>query len=722
MAKNSKKHSRPRTSIARKSPDSRRDSSAQQAGVGPEATVPRRLFWLTAVVLLAVTFVAYRPALDGDFIAFDDTVYVSQNDIVQRGLTGDGVAWAFTSFHASNYHPLTWLSHMLDVEIWGLDASGHHLTNVLLHLASTLLLLWLLLRLTAAWWPSTMVALLFALHPTHVESVAWVAERKDVLSTLFWMLTLLAYVRWTEKPGAGRYALLVIAFVLGLLAKPMLVTLPFVLLLLDLWPLRRLRFGRWTESKQLLSRVLEKGPLFALTVISSVVTVLAQQTGGAVVAVDRVGPGERIANAAVTYVAYLGKLVWPSNLSLFYPHPGMPPAWQVVGALVLLLAVTVLVLRLRTSKPYLVVGWFWYLGTLVPVIGLVQVGAQAMADRYTYIPFIGLALMLAWGLADLSVSWTGPRVEGETGENAAGERSLPSWLRSTGVATALVLTVLLAWLTQRQAVHWKNSETIFTHSLTVTEGNYLMHNNLGAELLGQGRFGEAIGYLETALELRPLYTQAHNNLGLVLSKRGEVRRAEQHFRRTLEIDDGFAEAHLNLGNLYASQGRPNEAITEFRAALRANPRLAEANNNLANALASQGRLDEALEAYEGALALRPNYANAHANLANVLVQAGRLEEAEARYRRALELDPRHVEAHVNLATVLADRGDLQGALRYLKEATRLEPQRPEPHFFLALGYVQSGDRQAAEAQIELLRRIDPAMAQQLLRELGATPR
>ncbi len=682
-----------------------------------------RRFWLTALVLLAVTFLAYRPALEGDFIAFDDTVYVSQNDIVQRGLTADGVAWAFSSFHASNYHPLTWLSHMLDIEIWGLDASGHHLTNVLLHLASALVLLWLLLRLTAAWWPSTLVALLFALHPTHVESVAWVAERKDVLSTLFWMVTLLAYVRWTEKPGARHYAFLVTSFVLGLLAKPMLVTLPFVLLLLDVWPLGRLRIERWTEFKELLPRVLEKGPLFALTLVSSIVTVLAQQAGGAVVAVDRVGLGERIANAAVTYVAYLGKLLWPSNLSLFYPHPGMPPAWQIAGALVLLVAVTVLALRLRTSRPYLIVGWLWYLGTLVPVIGLVQVGAQAMADRYTYVPFIGLTLALAWGLADLPTRWAATRVDGKAGEDAATrEPGLPSWLRWTGVVTALVLTVVLAWLTHRQAMHWRNSETIFTHSLAVTEGNYLMHNNLGAELLDQGRYGEAIGHLETALELRPLYTQAHNNLGLVLSRRGEASRAEHHFRRTLEIDSGFAEAYLNLGNLYAAQGRPNEAVTEFRAALRADSRLAEAHNNLANTLASQGRLDEALEAYEAALALRPNYANAHANLANVLVQAGRLEEAEARYRRALELDSRHVEAHVNLATVLADRGDLQGALRYLKEATRLEPQRPEPHFFLALGYLQSGDRQAAEAQIELLRRIDPAMAQQLLRELGATPR
>ncbi len=472
---------------------------------------------LLALVLTLVTLAVYWQVQGHAFVTFDDYQYVVENPHVRHGLTLHGVVWAFTTGYASNWHPLTWLSHMLDCTLYGLNPKGHHFNNLLLHVANALLLFWVLRRMTAALWRSAFVAALFALHPLHVESVAWVAERKDLLSTLFWMMTMGAYVLYVERPGVGRYLSTLLLFALGLMAKPMLVTLPFVLLLLDYWPL-----GRRHQSPLWLIR--EKLPFLAFTTISSLITFSVQKNWGSVIFILPLK--DRIANTLVSYVTYIGKMIWPANLACLYPHPlDTLPTWQVVGSLLLLLSISILVVRARGRRPYLPVGWFWYLGTLVPVIGLVQVGPQAMADRYTYVPLIGLFLMIAWTAA-------------ETGYKR-------SALRISLCAGILIPFLAVgSWLQVRS---WRTSLTLFEHALAVTRDNLIAHNNLGNIFARQGRFKEARYHLSEALRLNPDHAASHNNLGGVLMQQGQFQEAIAHLSKAVQIDPEMQAAHYNLG-------------------------------------------------------------------------------------------------------------------------------------------------------------------------------
>jgi tetratricopeptide (TPR) repeat protein len=611
---------------------------------------PPSNLWIYAGLALAI-LLAYLPVRSYDFVNFDDPDYVSRNAHVRQGITPGGILWALTSTESANWFPVTRISHMLDVEIFGLDAGWHHLVNVLLHLIATLLLFAFLDRATAARWPSALVALLFALHPLHVESVAWIAERKDVLSAVFWFLTLWAYVRYAEKPDLGRYSLVLGAFCLGLMSKPMMVTLPFVLLLLDIWPLRR----------RLLLR--EKIPFFALSAASAVITYLAQARSGAV---DSLHTSLilRFENALVSYFIYIAKMFWPVGLAVFYPYPHEIPAWQAFCAAFAIVAISALTLRVWKTHPYLAVGWFWYLGSLVPVIGFVQVGAQARADRYTYLPMVGLSIMLAWGLLEVLN-------------------------RKVAISGALVACLACAVLCAAQVEYWRNSETLFRHTLDVTSGNYLAFHNLGVALADEGRFPEAIEQYQAALQIAPNAANLQTDYGNALAKSGRIPDAIAHYRAALTVLPDAPITHNDLANaLAATPGGIPEAIAEYQTALRLKPDYVEARNNLAQVqsnaaemeynqgvdLAKTGKPEAAITRFEEALRLKPDYVDAHNNLGVVLASAGRGQEAISHFETALRIDPNSFDAHVNLGIALSGmRGQRLEAIRHFEAALRVKP-------------------------------------------------
>jgi tetratricopeptide (TPR) repeat protein len=515
------------------------------------------LLWV-AVVLLAAVFAVYGQTAGFNFVMYDDGKYVTGNAVVKSGLTLAGVRWALTSCLDANWFPLTWLSHLLTVQLFGLNAGAHHLVNVFLHSLNGVLLLYLLHRMTGALWRSALVAALFALHPLHVESVAWVAERKDVLSALFWLLTMLAWCRYAERPGTLRYLLALALFGLGLMAKPMLVTLPFVLLFVDWWPLDRLR--RTGRDDGLPHRpagvtpvrlLVEKVPFLLLSAGSCVVTYIVQRKGGAVNVLDNDSLLYNVANGLVSYVRYIGKMFWPRGLAVFYPLEATIPPWQTGGALVLLLCLSLLALRFARRYPYLAVGWFWYLGTLVPVIGIVRVGAHAIADRYTYLPLIGLFIIIAWGGAEVAERL--PR----------GRRLLAAGAAVTAAALSLV-----AW---QQVGTWRNNYTLFEHALAVTDKNWLAHNNLATALVGDGRLDEAFYHVNEALRFRPDYASAYNNLGVIANRRGDPAQTVAAYRRALELEPGLAEARFNLALVYIGNGDSGLAMDEYRKLAWLNP-------------------------------------------------------------------------------------------------------------------------------------------------------
>ena len=653
---------------------------------------------LVCLLLVAVTLAVFWQVKHYQFVNYDDDVYVTDNPHVRMGLQKEGVIWAFTAVHAGYWIPLTWLSYMLDYEFYGLNPGGFHLTNVLLHLLNALLLYLVFRRMTGARWRSAFVAGIFALHPLQVESVAWVTERKDVLSTLFWMLTLLAYLRYAERPRTTGYFAVLTAFSLGLMAKPMLVTLPFVLFLLDFWPLHRLgpsarlpvtkpeKSGKSILPRTTLSSLLwEKVPFLALAATAGVLAYFTQDIGGAVRTLKGWPLNLRIANVLVSYVTYLAKAIWPYRLAVFYPYPQTIPLWQAAGAGLLLVAVSILVIRARRRCPYLAVGWLWFFITLVPVIGLVQVGLQATADRFTYVPIIGLAIMVAWGVPDLLEPY-----------------------RSRLVVLAVSSSIALSLLTARswvQVQYWRNSTVLFEHALQVTHRNYLAHNNLGAALFYQGKVEEAIDHYYQAIQIRPDYdrayfnlgnafaelgnidtarryyakapsfepAEAHNNLGRALAIQGKIEDAIANYLEALALKPDLAEAHNNLGDALARQGEFAEAIDSFSRALALDPKMAETHDNLGRALARQGRFAEAIEHFSRALALKPDFAEVHCHLGNTLARLGKLDEAVAQYTEALALKPDLAEAHNNLGAVLARQGKLKEAAAHFSEALRLAP-------------------------------------------------
>jgi len=556
----------------------------------------------TAVLAVLLAIAAAFPFLSGgslrSFIDLDDDSYVFANPEVTRGLSAAGLRWAFTALYSSNWHPLTWLSHMADCSLFGLDARGHHLTSILIHALTTALLFVALRRLTGSRARSACVAALFGVHPLHVESVAWISERKDVLAGLGLALILLAYERHARKGGKVRYLAVIALFALGLMAKPMLVTVPLLLLLLDLWPLGRAlpRAAGATPSGSPWARLLvEKAPLFGLSIASSAITVVAQSSHGSEIATMEALPlGVRAANALVAVAGYVGKTIWPAGLAVYYPHPsGYPPWWRIALATLLVIALTLLALRWR-RRPSLAVGWLWFLAMLVPVLGFVQVGQQASADRYTYLPLIGLFIAVSWGVP---AAWS----------------SLQLPPRALVGAAALVLVALTA-ASRVQTGYWKNTEILFVRTLALTRDNWVIHNNLGTYLFNAGRRDEAVDQYRETLRINPRYALAHYNLGSALSALGQNAAAAEHFRTALRLRPDYAEARNNLGNTFVALGRPEEAAANFREALKIQPDFAEAHYNLGNSLAAAGQWQDAAASFREALRVKPDFAEARHNL------------------------------------------------------------------------------------------------------------
>jgi len=610
--------------------------------------------------LAAISLAVFGQTIRYDFVNFDDDLYVYNAPVIKAGLTINGIAGAFISPHAHNWHPLTTISHMLDCQLYGLNAGGHHVTNILLHTLATLLLFRVLQQMTGAVWKSALVAALFAVHPLHVESVAWISERKDVLSAVFFFLMLGAYARYAATPSIGRYLLVAALFAAGLMSKPMLVSAPVILLLLDYWPLGRMRSqnsevrGRISEASghwPLVGRlVLEKIPLLALSAGSCAITfVLQKRATGAIPPLPLLW---RVENAVASYVIYIWKTFCPIRLAVFYPHPNNTlPMWEIILALGLLLVITGAAIAFRCKRPYLFTGWFWYLVMLVPVIGLVQVGEQGYADRYTYLPHIGLFVLVVWGIADVTAGRrSGSRVAG---------------------ATAVVIIVGLACAAFIQTSYWRNSQILWTHTLAVTSDNDCAHNNLGYLLADRDDLDDAISHFEAALRIRSLKTDKHYNVG-----------------------SAFVE--MNLADALAQKGQSDEAMVHYNQAIKLEPNYADAYYNRGNVLLTKGRIEEAIEDLEKTLQLQPNDFNAHTCLGNALLQQGLVKDAIAHYEMALELDPNDPHSRNNLAWVLATSSDASirngtRAVDFAQQAVVLTGGR-EPQFIrtLAAAYAETG--------------------------------
>ena len=623
------------------------------------------------LLLFVATIVVYYPVQNNDFVNFDDDIYVYENRNVKEGLTLEGIKWAF-SLSVDNrtyWHPLTWISHMLDCELFGLKPGRHHLTSLTIHILNTLLLFILFKQMTGAWWQSLFIAALFGLHPIGVDSVAWVAERKNVLSTFFWMLTMLAYSRYCKNPTFPGYMVILVAFILGLLSKPMLVTLPCVFLLMDYWPLCRIKstvlvFAHTDTACQSLppnKRVpviwllVEKIPLLALSCISIFLASLSLQNASSLVSTDIVPMDLRVSNALISYVLYAWKMVFPQNLAVLYPFPQtMPQVWQLAGAVLILMSVSGVCILASKRMPYLTAGWLWYLGTLVPVIGLVQGGLwPAMADRWAYVPLIGLYIMVAWGIPELMASVPGKK----------------KWLATSAVVT---ITILMA-LTHKQIQHWENSISLFAHNLEVTSGHWLPHNNLGAALAKKGQVDDAIGHYLEALRLKPDYAQVHYNLGNALTKKGQTDDAIRYYLEALRLKPDHAEAHYNLGAALAKKGQTDDAIEHYLEALRIKPDYESAHNNLGAAFARKGQTDDAIEHYLEALRIQPEYAEAHYNLGYALAMKGQIDDAIEHFLEALRLKPDDEETHNNLAIAFYQKGDIVMAIRHFEKAIEINP-------------------------------------------------
>ncbi len=654
-------------------------SKAKLSRVSTAVTVRSRCpVWLMAVLLVLLTIAVYWPATRCGFINFDDDLYVYQNAHLQSGLSWEAVKWAFRNTEQAEYWaPLMWLSHIVGWQLFGMNPWGHHLINVLLHAANTALVFLVFRRMTGATWRTAALAALFGLHPLRVESVVWVTERKDVLSSFFGLLALMAYARYAEgrrrEPG-GRgswsgvacpwslshlpsfifYLLSVFLFALGLMSKPMLVTWPFVLLLLDYWPLRRLEPSpRNSQLSTALRLVGEKIPFFVLAAVSSVVTLVVQRHGGTMMGVESLPLGARVGNGLVSYCRYLGKLFWPTGLAVYYPHPGQWPLGQVLLASGLMLGISALLFVRLRRYPFLLMGWLWFVGTLVPNIGFVQAGGVAMAVRFTYIPTIGALILIVWGANEL-----------------AGRRHYGAVALSVAGGAAIVLFVAL---TRQQIGYWRDSETLFRRALAVTRDNWLAHNNLGNALDSKGQTGEAIAQYQEAVRLRPGYAKAHNNLGAALDRQGQTDEAIRQYQEAVRLRPGYAKARNNLRAALDRQGQTDEAIRQYQEAVRLRPDDADAHNHLGVALARKGQTDEAIRQYQEVLCLKPDYAQAHYNLGTALGQKGQTDEAIRQFQEALRLKPDYPQAHCNLGTVLSQKGQIDEAIRQFQEALRLQP-------------------------------------------------
>jgi len=674
----------------------------------------KRLTCLTIACLIVATIAVYLRVFGNGYV-FDDTRYILENPHVQQGISLSSIKWAFTSTLCSNWHPLTWLSMMLDWMLFGMKPWGYHLTNLLIHIANTILLLLLLNRITGSFWRSSFVAALFALHPLHVESVAWAAERKDVLSAFFAFTAVWAYVRYAEKPGVARYSLVFLLFALGLMAKPMLVTLPIILLLMDYWPLRRFPVSQKPRAKhQALSTkhqapstkhqapstkhlVLEKIPLLILSAGSSFMTYLAQRQGGAVMDLARYSLGARLGNALVSYVRYIGKMFWPGGLAVYYPYNPIL-TWEIAGACLILAAISIGVFKVRKSRPYLAWGWLWYIITLIPVIGIVQVGGQSMADRYTYMPLIGLFVMIVWSIERLDKKTLAP-------------------------IGALILGALMIG-TWHQVGYWKSDLILFEHAAAVTKNNTVALCDVGLMLAREGKLKESFGQLSKALEIDPDCFDAHVNMANTLILMGRKDEALDHYRKALEIrprnpkamlgmanllvaregldaaiaryDDilqaspNDADTHYNLGLALHAKGENEEAASHFRQAIEIKPRFTEAYFQLGSMLAGQGYPDEAIAQFREAIGIKPDYADAYCSLGRALAGKGKIDEAVENCRKAVQLNPNSAMYHHNLGSALDANGMRGEAIDEYRQAIRLQPNLASSHNSLAVALYYQG--------------------------------
>ncbi len=633
------------------------------AGKGADEITPagagRQNFAVCVFLVLLVAAVFGQTARFG-FVNYDDDKYVYENPVVEKGLTLQGAVWALKYGEIGHWHPLTWLTHMADCQAYGLWAGGHHLTNVALHAAAAVLLFLGLRDMTGKLWRSAFVAAVFAIHPLRAESVAWIAERKDVLSGVFFMLTVWAYVHYARRPSLGRYAAVAVVYGLGLLSKNTLVTLPFVLLLLDWWPLNRMKpvdaDGRTAVSgnfgANFWSLVKEKLPLFLLSVGSCVATALVPEK---IPEVHQLSFGLRVENALITYVTYMGQMVFPAGLASPYPYPpNGASSWQAALAFVLLAAISAVVFVFRNKRPFLLVGWFWYLGMLVPLIGLMQISYYAHADRYTYLPGIGLAIAGTWAVAEWGAGWKFRRA-------------------FLGGLTVVIIGALM-FCAHAQTSYWKDSETLWKRALACTSGNNFAAYNMAIALHDLGRLDEAVTYYQKALEINPNDFQAECNLGTVFMEQHQTDKAIACFQKALEIEPNYAQAHCNLGNALLQWGETGLAVLHFQRAVAIQPDYAKAHYDLANVLFDQGHLEEAVGHYQKALEKEPGFVEARFNLGNALLNLGHWDEAIEHYKKVLELKPGYAEARNNLGAALMQKGRMAEAMDEYRKALETQPQ------------------------------------------------
>jgi tetratricopeptide (TPR) repeat protein len=671
---------------------------------------PHFPFAAVCALLCVATAVPYWQTGRASFlVSYDDELYVTANPHVLSGVTPKNLAWAFSTFETGNWHPLTWMSHMLDCTVFGPRPGAHHLMNLAFHIGNVILLFYLLWTATGSGWKSGFAAALFALHPVHVESVAWISERKDVLSTMFWLCTTLCYVRYVKLRSRAWYGASVACFALGLMAKPMLVTLPFALLVFDVWPLCRVpaitgsaaggaraRVGPakvasqralWSAWRQL---ALEKIPLFIMSIASCVVAYVAQSSKNAVVATASLSLLERTANAVLSYGVYLRKIVLPVNLACFYPFPPRLPVTAVFVSLCVVSAISVVCLKTARRKPFLLAGWLWYLGTLVPVVGLVQVGLQSMADRYTYVPSIGIFVMIAWGAPEALAQWR--------------------YRRQALSAAAAALVIVLMVLTHAQAGYWKDSVALFGHAAAVTRNNDVAYLNMGVALSAQGKTDAAIASFEQALAARPYDSgvryDVFNNLGIALARKGKTDEALAYYRKALDVAPDLAEAHFNCAAALAGLKKNGEALDEYEKGLRGSPNDAGALANMGDILVRKGRAVEAIDKYKDALRAAPASVQALCGLGRLAADQGKLDEAIDCFTRALRIRPDHAVAHINLGVALAMQGKIGDAEPHFKEAVRLNPKSAEAHADLARAMAGTGNQAGALDEYAVALRLD----------------
>lgn len=643
---------------------------------------------LIVIVILAVaTSGTYYRVIGSEFLDYDDRDYVTGNIHVMGGLTAQGVIWAFTHFHSCNWHPVTWMSHMADVSLFGMQPSGHHFVNLCLHILNAILLFLFLKYVTQRIWASAFVAALFALHPLHVESVAWVAERKDVLSTFFWLATLVAYAWYARRPGLGRYASVTGLFALGLMSKPMVVTLPIVLLLLDYWPLGRISLDGWhlraaTGSPARL--VLEKVPLGILSLGSAAVTLVAQRQ--AMHPQELLDTASRVANAVVSYGRYIWAMVWPRGLAAFYPYPSNSLYAEAAIILLFVAGVTAAVMAAGRKHRYLPAGWLWYIVTLVPVLGFVQVGRQSHADRYTYIPLIGLFIMVAWGAAEMADRW----------------RRLRKPMAVAAIAVLVVLGVL-TWMT---TAYWRDDGALFSRAVRVTKNNYRMMSNLGIHLMRAGDYSGSMALLQESLALKGDDPYTLNAAGTIMLGQGRYDEAERYYKTALQAKPDFDEANFNMGIVFWQTGRPKEAAEYFQKTVEAAPEWAEAWNSLGQALSGLGQYDKGREAFERALSLKPGLAEAYFGLGGVYARTGDLGSAVEALQKSAAISPSFRTLN-NLGACLVAMGRPGEAEKPLRDAIKIEPNDASGHMDLAAALAALGRRDEAISELETAMRLEP---------------